>query len=228
VHVSETHIGLSRAGGGELLTADDFVYVPSGKDGPHRRRTWMVTAGPGSRWNVLGETLRTRTPRNPFGTVTALVVAPPGFRLVSNVAPVMNDRGRSGGIDLRPQRSAYLLVGDRDLSRSEGGPVPATLVAFLQPSPSGQAGEVARLVQELESRLLTPDRWSSLQVFAAAAQPPPDPGGSRGDDEGGWNPSPGPAGAPTGGPAVVPGWDAPSGSGQGPPSGPVVRGWDDV
>jgi len=122
--------------GGALIVFKDLNFAGT----EATARSWSPGAG----------TLRARTPFNPFGTVTAEVIAPPGYVVVSNTAPVMTDSGRTAGIDLCPSMCAYILVNPEALiSAAPGDSISAELYAFLIPDNAER--DAAQLSQTLRS-----------------------------------------------------------------------------
>ncbi len=118
-----------RGSGGQLLEFEDFDYLPSEKlDGS---KEWEVTSPDGA---STGELWTAKAPRWPLGIVRAFVAAPPAARLISNETPTTTSDGRTAGIGLNPQGSAYLVVPDVEL-RAAAAPdvsqISATLVTVL-------------------------------------------------------------------------------------------------
>ena len=123
---------VSRSGGGSLLTDADLEYLPS--TDLNGQREWKVRPHHRATGALTGETWEASAPRWPLGTVRALVKAGLQQRVVSNEVPTTKPDGRSAGIGLNPQRSAYLLIADSELRRvaNDGdGSIPATLVTVL-------------------------------------------------------------------------------------------------
>jgi hypothetical protein len=115
--------------GGQLLVLDDFEYLPNAKlDG---NKEWDVLSPDGGR---TGECWSAKVPRWPLGTVRAFVAAPSAARVISNEAPTTTSDGRTAGIGLNPQGSAYLVILDDEIRAGSDPDVPrlrATLVAVL-------------------------------------------------------------------------------------------------
>lgn len=106
---------------GGLLTYEDLAFAPA----PARARSWS----PGV------ETLRARTPWNPFGSVKAQVVAPSTDVIVSNQPPNSTNSGGVAGSGLCPSMTAYVLTSREVLdAAAPGDTVEAELVAFVIPS----------------------------------------------------------------------------------------------
>jgi hypothetical protein len=140
--------------GAALLEDKDFTYLP-------------VSAN-GSRHIPLGiADLRTRTPANPFGSIRAEVVAPAGKRVVSNREPSTTSNGVQAGMDLMPQRDAFLVIDDASLLHDADEPVPAMLVSFLTPTLSGDRDQLGRVVDDIEGKLIDPVRLAELRTTAA-------------------------------------------------------------
>jgi hypothetical protein len=176
-----------------LLDDKDFTYLP-------------VDAH-GSRHIPLGlADLRTRTPINPFGSIRAEVVAAAGKRVVSNRDPATTSDGTRAGMDLAPQRDAFLIVDDGALRGDPDEPLPATLVSFLTPPLSGDREQLGRVMDDIEGKLIDPARLAGLREAAAQPQADVSPSVStprrtarRGRSDAGTQPAP-----PTGAPAAVP------------------------
>lgn len=118
----ETGGALRRRDGkpGSLLTYEDLAFTPA----PARAKSW--SPGP--------ETLRARTPLNPFGSVKAQVSAPASDVVVSNQPPSSTSSGAVAGSGLCPSMTAYLLTSRDALSAATPGEaVEAELVAYLIP-----------------------------------------------------------------------------------------------
>ena len=140
--------------GAPLLDDRDFSYLNVDSDGSRAI-------------DLPGATLRTRTPFNPFGSIRAEVHAQPGSRVVSNREPSTVPDGRRAGMDLMPQRDAFLLIGDDALRADPGVPVPATLMAFLTPTLSGDREQLARVTDDVDGKLIDPERLAQLRASAA-------------------------------------------------------------
>jgi len=80
-----------------LLTAEDFNWIRSDLD---REREW--SPGP--------ERICSVTPRNPFGSVTALVQAPSGQIVMSSHHPTTSETGHNAGMSLDPAGQFYLVT----------------------------------------------------------------------------------------------------------------------
>lgn len=143
-----------------LLENRDFSYLPVDAD-----RSRSI--------DVAGATLRARTPINPFGSIRAEVVAPPGSRVVSDVAPATSADGRTAGMDLMPQRDSFLVISDTSLRGERDAPIEATLVTFLTPQLSGDRAQLDRVIDGIDGALIDPERLRVVRDAAAA----PDAGG---------------------------------------------------
>ena len=164
---------------GPLLTYEDLSFAPA----PARARSWQ----PGS------ETLRARTPWNPFGSVKAQVIAPSESAVVSNQPPNSSKSGGLAGVGLCPSMSAYLLAPRSGIAAgSAGESLECELVAFLIPenlqrdaqhlttSISSFAGWGDLLVQMKSSVATTPVHEAVAPMETASAPPefnPPAPQG---------------------------------------------------
>lgn len=105
---------------GSLLTYEDLAFAPA----PARARSWSPDR----------ETLRGRTPLNPFGSVKAQVTAPASDVVVSNQPPNSTKSGAVAGSGLCPSMTAYVLTSRAVLdAAAPGESVEAELVAYLIP-----------------------------------------------------------------------------------------------
>lgn len=216
---------IERRDGGPLLVRDDFGYLPSGDRGPDGRDEWRFTSDAANPGTVDGEGWRAIVPLNPFGTVRAVVEAPVGHRVRSNVAPTTVPDGTAAGIDLRPQRSAYLLLADDDLAEmdDDGVDVPATLVVILGHESGGMDAAVAAVADRASTSLVEGETVPSLAAAARAVAPTDgvasdgvawsDPVGvAREDDDDPWGSGDGggrpPGGGGPGSGGGIPGWDS--------------------
>ena len=120
---------VTRESGRALLEPDDLEYLPN--DALDGQRGWTAVSPKG---DTTGESWSTVVPRWPLGTVRAVVESPSEGRVISNESPTTTSDGRTAGIGLNPQRSAYLIVPDAEL-RSAADPgtlrIGATLVTVL-------------------------------------------------------------------------------------------------
>ncbi len=144
---------------GPLLTYEDLSFAPA----PARARSWQ----PGS------ETLRARTPWNPFGSVKAQVVAPSAHAVVSNQPPNTTRAGGTAGVGLCPSMSAYLLAPSSELAETGlGGALQGELVAFLIPE------DLQRDAQHLTTSITSFAGWGALLVDMKASVKTPTMQGS--------------------------------------------------
>lgn len=140
---------------GPLLTYEDLSFAPA----PERARSWQP--GP--------ETLRARTPWNPFGSVKAQVIASSESAVVSNQPPNSSKSGAIAGVGLCPSMSAYLLVPRADIAEGAlGEGVEGELVAFLIPE------NLQRDAQHLLTSIMSFAGWGDLlvQMKSSAAKAP--------------------------------------------------------
>lgn len=145
--------------GARLLDDRDFTYLNVDSDGSRAI-------------DLPGATLRTRTPINPFGSIRAEVHAQAGSRVVSNREPSTVPDARRAGVDLMPQRNAFLLIGDAALRADAGNAVPATLITFLTPTLSGDREQLARVIDDVDGKLIDPERLEQLRASAAVPDEP--------------------------------------------------------
>lgn len=135
---------------GPLLTYEDLAFAPA----PARARSWQ----PGS------ETLRARTPWNPFGSVKAQVVAPSAYAVVSTQPPNTTKAGSAAGVGLCPSMSAYFLAPSSEIAETAvGGPLQGELVAFLIPE------NLQRDAQHLTTSITSFAGWGDLLVDIKAS-----------------------------------------------------------
>lgn len=128
---------------GPLLAYEDLAFTPA----PPRARSWQ----PGT------ETLRARTPWNPFGSVVAQVLASPGDVVISNQPPNSTTSGSRAGVGLCPSMTAYILTRREELqSTPVGEPVDAELVAYLIP------GDLRQDAQHLATSITAFAAWGEL------------------------------------------------------------------
>lgn len=155
VPVADGGMPRRRDGGSTpLLTYEDLTFAPA----PARARSWS----PGL------ETLRARTPWNPFGSVTAHVSSPQSHAVVSNQPPNSAKSGALAGVSLCPSMTAYILVTREALDQANpGDPVEGELVAFLIPT------DLQRDAQHLAAGISSFAAWGELlsQIKAQGAQP---------------------------------------------------------
>lgn len=207
----ETGGALRRRDGksGNVLTYEDLAFTPA----PSSAKSW--SPGP--------ETLRARTPLNPFGSVKAEVAAPASDVVVSNQPPNSTKSGAVAGLGLCPSMTAYLLVPrDRLNATNPGDPVEAELVAFLVPV------NLQQDAQHLSTDITSFGAWgellSEIKAQGVGASPVEESFGSTlgdtsstsstGDSRGRfdqWTPPPSTSGSPP--PAKPPGDTPPPSSG---------------
>ncbi len=137
-----------------LLEDENFGYLPVDAHGSRHISLSLAD-------------LRTRTPVNPFGSIRAEVVAPAGKRVVSNREPATTPDGSRAGMDLMPQRDAFLVIDDASLRSDADEPLPATLVSFLTPTVSGSRDDLGRVIDDIEGKLIDPARLADLRAAAA-------------------------------------------------------------
>lgn len=142
---------------GPLLHDRDFAYLATDANGSR--------AIP-----VPRATLQTRTPINPFGSIRAEALAADGNRVVSNREPSTSADGRRAGMDLMPQRDAFLVFDDAALRTDPSLPVAASLVVFLTPQVSGDPEQMARVIDDVNGKLIDPARLAVLRDAAATTE----------------------------------------------------------
>ena len=167
-----------------------------------------------------GSSMQTRMPRSFFGTPSASVVAGPGSRVFSNIAPHVQADGLRAPMSLGLGDAWYVTVAEADLVNGDlDRGIPATVSAFVPPAGAGadSVEDIAVKLRQFTHYKAILESLQSAAIDAAAkdSAPPTAPSGPSGSP-----PKPPDRGAP---PRPAAGPPSPRGGPHSPGSSGPVR-----
>jgi len=136
----------------KLLGITDFSYVESSKDAT---RVFPVEYG-----SQVIATLKSKLPKNPFGSSTGYVSAQPGSVVVSSENPMSTLNGRVAGASLNPNRYYFAVAqpGQSPID-SPSKEFEAVLTLFMS---TLDEGNVDKQIQEIAREISESGMWGDL------------------------------------------------------------------